>query len=455
LKYLTLNSYGIYKVRICLPVLLQTYFKRKEINKSLETKSRYIAKVRSQKMILDYFRLLTTIKMGLLSQNQLKGLVHNYTKEHLELSYSLPEHSNSQSTELASELLSVVDIQLEKSSQEYEKFVQLLEESQQHMQKQAHTPTLKAQSSKSNTKTNGEVLKLFLRKYKLETTSEQYRDVSNFMNDVLIHIIYEDGFIADTTLDDLLEVREVLSRFPKRVLKKYKVMSVEEILHAQIPQKDIISNTSLNKYMKWTKMFYKFADENSFIEKNPVLSIKLTSTSRASDERDALSKDEISILLHETKNNDVLHNLIIVLATSGMRLSEVYKCTVKKIDGVLCYDLSCKSLKLKTRSSYRVIPVHKRVNVDRIKILPSKSTVSRQVNVLIDKYITTDPKKVLYSLRHSFADLLRETGVESSVISTLMGHTHSNITNDRYGNGYSVKKLKDAIDTLKLDMKEC
>jgi integrase len=115
----------------------------------------------------------------------------------------------------------------------------------------------------------------------------------------------------------------------------------------------------------------------------------------------------------------------------------------------MVYDLTDKTLKLKTRSSYRIIPVHSNVNIALLKDLPSKDNLSKKINNLIRTHISEDKRKVLYSLRHSFATDLKNNKVEPTIISELMGHSHHSMTLDRYAGRYTMDILKEAIQTLK------
>jgi len=59
--------------------------------------------------------------------------------------------------------------------------------------------------------------------------------------------------------------------------------------------------------------------------------------------------------------------------------------------------------------------------------------------------VTTDPLKTLHSMRHSFADTLKQFGVQETLISELMGHANSSITTGRYGKRCQAKVLFEEI----------
>lgn len=58
-------------------------------------------------------------------------------------------------------------------------------------------------------------------------------------------------------------------------------------------------------------------------------------------------------------------------------------------------------------------------------------------------------KKDFHSFRHTVGDFLKQSGVEPSVISELLGHSVDSITLSRYGKRYSPRVLKkQAVDKL-------
>lgn len=64
------------------------------------------------------------------------------------------------------------------------------------------------------------------------------------------------------------------------------------------------------------------------------------------------------------------------------------------------------------------------------------------------KHVTDDPQKSFHSLRHSFADNLKQKGVQESMISELMGHVNSSITTGRYGKRFQPSLLLKALNML-------
>lgn len=139
-----------------------------------------------------------------------------------------------------------------------------------------------------------------------------------------------------------------------------------------------------------------------------------------------------------------------------MRISELYKAKIKKSeDDIYFFDLTDSNIKLKTKNSYRMIPLHKKLielNIQNIlpKALESNKMnwIRRLFNEKIKTQITSSNKKVLYSFRHSMATELKYLNVKSEIISEILGHSNSSITLDRYASRYTFEVLKKEIDKI-------
>ena len=286
------------------------------------------------------------------------------------------------------------------------------------------------------------------------TGVDQINEVTTFLNEVFLEMIDKSIDIRELTLEDIMDFKDTLSMFPTRKIRPYNNMSTQEIVNAvyeeSIPEEvSRIGKSTVNKYLGYTKAFFEYSRNTGLITVNPMA---LITTSRgglnAMDERLPLDSDEINKLLELLNDKPNIQNAVKALYTSGMRLSELYKYKLSKIDGIDVYDLRDKEIKLKTKPSYRVIPVHSCVDIELLKEIPTQQTLSRTINNIIREHISEDQRKVLYSLRHSLATDLKNNKVEPTVISELMGHSHQTMTLQRYASGYDVKILKEAVETL-------
>ena len=225
-----------------------------------------------------------------------------------------------------------------------------------------------------------------------------------------------------------------------------------------IPTEDRITNATLHFYFANIKRFYSYYLAQRYIDLNPTdfITIKLESDSQ--QEREPFTKDEVSQLFNMFDKEDIgVRDILYCFAYSGLRTSELWKSKLKydKDNSIWYFDLTNKSLKLKTLSSYRIVPLHKHLvdlgipdrlneSLKRYK----QDFIQKRFNNVIKTQITDSDKKVMYSLRHTLATELKYLKVDSLVISEILGHSHEGMTMSRYASKYPLGILKEAIDKL-------
>ena len=240
-------------------------------------------------------------------------------------------------------------------------------------------------------------------------------------------------------------IKGKLTKLPKMNIQKYRVKSITELLKLHIPTEDKQSIETVNGYIKLLNALLKFAYEREAVSRQfSVTLVKRLGSSR--DERQALNIEEIQKLMYDSGNQKLIP-LYKILYYSGMRLSEVYKCKLIVVDGIKCFDLTDVASELKTKSSYRLIPVHD--SLDDVELLLEQARAVR------DGYATRKTSelfktkgKSLYSLRHSFATQLASEGIETTIISELLGHAHNSMTLGRYVKGFPTRILSESINKL-------
>ena len=130
-----------------------------------------------------------------------------------------------------------------------------------------------------------------------------------------------------------------------------------------------------------------------------------------------------------------------VLAMTGARGGELASLERCEIDGNPFYRV----LKSKTKSGLRVIPIHDSILDVDVTRLPKSSVVAKWLNSakkrgLLDGY----PVAGLHGCRVTFITSLRNAGVDHRIVSTLAGHSSSNIT-VIYDRGPEASALTQAI----------
>ncbi len=236
-------------------------------------------------------------------------------------------------------------------------------------------------------------------------------------------------------------IKQQLSILPKRNIQKYKIKSIKELLKMKIPVDERQSTETLNDYLKILNALVKFGYERDLILKPYAVSMAKKITNNR-DERISLPVDTIREAIYGAKTRELASSFTLLYLT-GLRPSEVFKYQITMVDGVKCFDLTDRAIQLKTKSSYRLIPVHSSVNNPE-QLLEDYKTMSAQY---INRQFKVE-KGTLYSLRHSFATHLAAKGVEPYLISELLGHSHNDMTLGRYVKGFPTKLLSESINQL-------
>lgn len=288
---------------------------------------------------------------------------------------------------------------------------------------------------------------------------DETRDKRYFYEQVCPAIFKSIGLGHNPKLDDirykhLLEFKSIIIQLPKRNIHKYRTMKFIDILRdMKIVQEDEkLSSRTVNKYIKWLRALFNFSIALNHIQINMATSIPLQKT--LDDKLQRLPLDNLEIRLLQEAIPQKMHHLVTVLAYTGMRLSELYKCEIVTIDGIKCFSLMDRSIKLKTKSSYRLIPVHnslleKLEHFYELRSKVSSDNLAKTTSATIKSLdLKEKNKKSLYSLRHSFATELIQKGADTSIVSELLGHSHTTITLSRYSTGFSIKQLKEVVELL-------
>ncbi|WP_421715646.1 tyrosine-type recombinase/integrase [Arcobacter arenosus] len=338
----------------------------------------------------------------------------------------------------------------------------------QSIPKETIVELLKSELKLTTKKTKEQKKKLsyFIKLYleQSNVTDKEYRYREYFFNEylpLLIEVLFKkrDLDIEELTYDKLLKIRTLFMKLPSRNFYKYRVVNQLELVSKvnkgtlKIAKEHLLSEDTINKNLKRIKSLLFFAKElNCYshnIPKTLVINRKGDISSRG--EKAILTKDDLEIVF--SHSNDNLKYLYEVSYYSGMRRSELYKCNIVDYEGVLCFDLKNITERLKTSSSYRLIPIHSkllyRINEFKNIIENTKAGwISNSFSRLVKRSFKDTKGKSLYSLRHTFATNLIANKVNPEVISELMGHSHSTMTMSRYVKGYPIKTLREAIECL-------
>lgn len=487
---LSQNKYDVYRFRVKLPLNIQRYFHRTEINKSLNTKDAKIAQSKAMFLYDNYQKLLRLIEMSVLTEEQIQELVDTYVTQSLEqdkldratkgwgtlyiepdieahggnyaiamgaeLNSMISEYKEqlahndySSAVTIAQEILIPIGIELDNGEPTHKLFLQSLmrgiievvEEAKNRCYGQ-YNPKYdiqirqqRATAVNQTITTYKDAFTRFMRYYNtLEITQEVKDDTFRVLEKLLI-MQGEDNSIKETNLDDMLDIQETISNLPNLNRLPYKDMDFQAIMElTSVPDEHKISDNRAKDYIKHIKKFFSFCHDENIISYNP--SVRLNVTVDA-EKKDPFTDDEMRQLLAIVKTlDDNLKYLYMSYIYTGMRREELFNSVIEEVGGIPYFSIQ----RGKNTSSIRGVPLHAElVNIgltDRI-LQQIKSTINfnnlgRKFNESIKPQVTQSHRKTLHSLRHTVATKLQNEGVPDETIRAIIGHSAQDTLNRVY-----------------------
>ena len=306
-------------------------------------------------------------------------------------------------------------------------------------------------------------------------------------NEGSYHLILDLLGDVDIRSIDRLMVRDLrgnLMKLPGNVYKLYPkqtALQVLEMINNNLtPKVSSMSITTVNKHVSRFSTLIKHCIKEGYTKDNPAVGLKIKQKRRPDEERKAYAPEDLKNIAANLPSKEVKPErywIPLIGMLSGLRLDEACQLhteDVREIEGVWCFDINDnQGKKLKTLSSNRIVPVHPAlINqgfLAHVKMVSEQGAPRLWMNLKWRKedgygnalgkwfqrfnreHVTTDPLKSFHSLRHTFADTLKQLGVQEALISELMGHANGNITTGRYGKRYRPQGLLEAV--CKLDFR--
>jgi integrase len=208
--------------------------------------------------------------------------------------------------------------------------------------------------------------------------------------------------------------------------------------------------------------------------------LRTKKTKRPSEERLAFTVEEVVRILNHPKllsfknTEPVKYWLLHIAAYSGARLEEITQLSpmtdINVADDVWIIDINDTDEKsVKNFPSIRRVPIHseliKNGFLEYIQSMKAKNATTlfpnetirdgrtgknagKRANRFIQKVVGIEGKS-LHSFRHTFATILKHSGVNESLAAEIMGHKHGGMTYDRYAKGYLPETLKAAVEEIR------
>jgi integrase len=412
---------GYYYLRFRVPKDLSATFPEQEFLKSLHTQDKKYARLATSKLISQVLEVFALLRGGFVSADQAKG-----------------------------KLSDILALKPKATSQE---------------------PV--APPSRHTSPTLQKVIEQYTKDHETAWTAKTRLEYVSYYR-LLLDVI-GDRIVSAIGRDTVRDLRDTLTRLPSNLYKKHPDMSIQQVL--AIPCQKPMSTTTVNKLLTLFGSLMRHCVNEGYRKDNPTEGLKVKQNRRADEERKAYTREDLSKIMSALPRPAATPErywIPMIGMYSGMRLGEIcglHVVDVKQVNGVWCFDVNEEDDKrLKTASSTRLVPVHPNLIelgfIRYMATMKGKSSVRLWPNLVrreIDgycaalgnwygrfnrKHITDDPQKCFHSLRHTFADTLKQAGVQESLIGELMGHANGSITTGRYGKRYQPQVLLDAICVL-------
>ncbi|QNU61665.1 site-specific integrase [Vreelandella titanicae] len=295
----------------------------------------------------------------------------------------------------------------------------------------------------------------------------------------LLLLICQDKRVDYYTIGDAKLFREKALQLPPlalRTLQKHPNKVLSDLIGRG---ESAISITTYNNYIKSLSTIFSYAQKEGILKSNPFANMRIKNPMRVSSYRDVFTPSEVALIFKKTSHyreskQSFKYWLPRLAYYTGARLNELCqlcKQDIKLINDVPCIHIQAVSpnQRIKNSSSERVIPLHSKLvefgfnewveNQDN-QIFPMlrysdkhgySATPSRwfgRFKADLGLFEDGAGKKDFHSFRHTVADELKQKGVSENLIGGILGHTTGGITNTRYGKDFKPEVLKPVIELL-------
>lgn len=316
-----------------------------------------------------------------------------------------------------------------------------------------------------NTPLLSEAWKLFVAE-KGKTWAITIARENNRFYEVLMHVLGNVP-VGSITKQHIRQTLAVIENLPRRNLKPYSDMSLDECIDFDVPEDDLISSANVKKHLKIYSSFFKvfLKDEKDTLEKSPTEGIKYEVQENKGGH---YSKPEMKRLIERLSTyTDWRKDYFLTLIYTGARRGEmaaIRKEHIRKDEETGRYYIFIAGGK--TEHAQRQIPLSKQIEallLARIRPLkpndlvfgdlPTYEHIAFQWRSLmkecnIPKYNEFGQKRVIHALRHTFiSEAIAKTG-NAALVQFVVGHsrTQSLGITARYAHRPTLKDLLPVVD---------
>lgn len=192
--------------------------------------------------------------------------------------------------------------------------------------------------------------------------------------DLLQEILGADRDATKIRPMDVQHVKNVLLKYPKNRNKKPETKNLQVSALLELQGVETLEIKTVNTYLQTYGSLFGWAKRNGYVSENVFDGVTIKESKRSSEAgRDAFSSDQLKAILHELELNE--RGLInkeyqkwgpLIAIYTGARLNEISQLQLDDIreqDGIWCFDFNDEgeAKKLKTTTSRRMVPVHRRL----------------------------------------------------------------------------------------------
>jgi len=299
---------------------------------------------------------------------------------------------------------------------------------------------------------------------------------------VLLEILGNIGISEVNTMDSITKLKKILKKYPKNKKQRYGDRTIHNILRTE-KNYEVISLKTANEYLKRLKAIVDYAINSEMITSVNRAGSYFQTDTAAEEQRSAYDSIDIERLIDAICTQPLWsYNpprperfwIILIALFHGLRLGNIVALTKKDIvktdKGMWIFELRSG----KTKATVRPVAICdcllllgflewvetlQRNNlfqdsVDSFSKWYNRDEIRKDGYTSMgfeSKFITTDKKKCLYSIRHSFAGNVFDVTTDYKVTSDMMGHSTGMSVTARYTKRTKAAALKQVSDKMNLE----
>lgn len=276
-------------------------------------------------------------------------------------------------------------------------------------------------------------------------------------------------FLGDPPVDsitkaDLKRTFDGIARFPKRNIKKYKGVPIEELSCMTVPEADRVSSKLVKEHLKLCQSLFSryLVRELELLKVSPTDGLSVDyENHRYASLSDAVVRE---VLERSCKKPLWVRWFVHLAALSGARRSEIARLT--STDFRVCKDTQRHYFVInggKTKAARRIVPVHSRlISLGMMEWVRQQGgdlfpTAKANPNRITDHFVSLVYEKtndlgeriVFHSLRHTFITKARAAGVSTVLVQQVVGHEKSGAgITDRYTHAFPLKDIIKVVESV-------